>query len=275
MRLDALVLVKGGGDMATGAAYRLFRAGFRVLVTEMPQPTAVRRTVSFAEAVYAGENRVEGVTARRAGTLAEAQSIIECGFIPVLVDPLAACLRELSPSALVDAVMAKVNTGTRRDDAPCVIALGPGFEAGLDCHAVVETNRGHHLGRVITSGGAEPNTGTPGSVGGETERRILRADRAGRLVARRTIGDFVKVGEEVANVDGAPVLSRLDGVLRGLLHDGLVVAAGAKIGDVDPRAAPDHCFTISDKSLAVGGGVLEAVMRFLPLNVEARRATVA
>jgi xanthine dehydrogenase accessory factor len=256
MRLNALVVVKGGGDLATGAAYRLFQAGFQVLVTEIPQPTTVRRSVAFAEAVYAGETVVDGVTARLATSPAR-------DFVPVLVDPTASSIRKLSPNVVVDGIMAKTNTGTAIAHAPIVVALGPGFEAGVDCHAVVETNRGHDLGRVILNGRTSANTGVPGDIGGETERRILRAPAAGTIRVCRQIGDVLTAGDVVAEVDGQPVVAQIDGVLRGLLHEGLPVRPGMKLGDVDPRAEVAHCFSISDKSLAVGGGVLEAVMRLL------------
>ncbi|HLG69409.1 MAG TPA: selenium-dependent molybdenum cofactor biosynthesis protein YqeB [Chloroflexota bacterium] len=269
MRIDALVVVKGGGDLATGAAFRLCRAGFRVIVTEIPRPTCVRRTVSFAEAVYAGEVMVEGVKARLAGSIREAERMLDTGVAPVLVDPAAECVRKLRPSVLVDGIMAKTNTGTCLGDAPVVVALGPGFTAGVDCHAVVETNRGHDLGRAIMDGPASADTGVPGTIEGEAARRILRAPVSGALCARRAIGAIVHAGDVVAEVDGHAVPAQIGGVLRGLLHDGLAVTAGTKVGDVDPRAKPEHCATISDKSLAVGGGVLEAVMALLPLELAA------
>jgi xanthine dehydrogenase accessory factor len=275
MRIDALVVVKGGGDLATGAAFRLFRAGFPVIVTEIDAPTVVRRTVAFAEAVYAGSTTVEGVEARLVGSAAEALQAVGQAAIPVLVDPEAQCVRQLRPLALIDGIMAKANTGTALADAPVVVALGPGFSAGLDCHAVIETNRGHHLGRVITGGEASPNTGVPGAIDGHTDRRILRSPAAGTLLALHAIGDAVREGDAIAQVANQRIVSQLDGVLRGLLHEGLPVAVGNKIGDVDPRAERDHCFTISDKSLAVGGGVLEAVMSLLPVDLEVRQRSVA
>jgi xanthine dehydrogenase accessory factor len=264
MRIDALVVMKGGGDLATGVGHRLFRAGFQVLVTEIPEPSVVRRTVAFAEAVYAGECLVEGVRARLASSIRQALQLLGEDTVPVLVDPHAAFVRELRPQAIVDGIMAKTNTGTSLSEAAVVVALGPGFTAGVDCHAVIETNRGHHLGRAIIDGTASDDTGVPGSVDGETERRILRAPSAGIVQTRASIGDVVREGDVVAEVGGQPVRTSLAGVLRGLLHDGLPATAGMKVGDVDPRAKPEHCFTISDKSLAVGGGALEAIMMLLP-----------
>ncbi|MBX5493167.1 MAG: EF2563 family selenium-dependent molybdenum hydroxylase system protein [Chloroflexi bacterium] len=260
MSTSGLIVIKGAGDLASGVAVRLWRAGLRVLMTEIAEPTVVRRTVAFAEAVFAGETRVEGIVARRADDLAEIEAILAAEAIPVLVDPEATVVRLLRPTVVIDAIMAKRNVGTRIDDAPVVIALGPGFVVGVDCHAVVETQRGHYLGRALYQGAALPDTGVPGSIGGYTRERVLRAPRAGRLERPAAIGSHVEPGDVVAWVDGAPVRSAIAGTLRGLVCEGVRVAAGMKVGDVDPRAARDHCFTVSDKSLAVGGGALEAVL---------------
>lgn len=261
---EHVVVIKGGGDLATGVAYRLYRSGFRRLaLTEIARPTVIRRTVSFAEAVYSGETTVEGLTARRCpGHEGIAQTWAH-GAIPVLVDPKARVVQELRPTVVVDAIMAKRNLGTSIGNAPIVVALGPGFYAGRDCHAVIETNRGHYLGRVILQGEAQPNTGVPGDIDGYGAERVVRAPREGVIRPLRQIGDRVAQGEALALVEGEPVPSPLTGVLRGLIREGLLVKQGMKIGDVDPRAAREHCFTISDKSLAVGGGVLEAVLLLL------------
>lgn len=270
-----LVVVKGAGDLATGVAYRLHRVGFAVVLTEIARPTPVRRTVSFAEAVYEGRWTVEGVEAVSAIDADEAARIVGAGErleitaspagdrpVAVLVDPEAALVAALRPVLVVDAILAKRNLGTSREDAPAVVALGPGFRAGVDCHAVIETMRGHSLGRVIYEGEALPNTGIPGEIGGVGADRVLRAPMAGTFRGSRAIGDRVDAGDAVATVTGdrgsAPVLTTIGGVLRGLLRDGVVVTPGFKAGDVDPRAAREHCFTISDKSLAIAGGVLEA-----------------
>jgi xanthine dehydrogenase accessory factor len=252
--------VKGGGDLGTGVAWRLHRCGFRVLVTETGEPTVIRRAVAFASAVYSGATTVDGVTARLVADDEAISRAWGADEVPVMIDPEAAVVRRLLPEAVVDAIMAKRNLGTRITDAPIVVALGPGFIAGYDCHAVVETNRGHSLGRVIMEGSAEPNTGVPGTLGGESARRVLRAPGSGVFRGVRAIGDRVEEGEVVAHVDGEPVRARLGGVVRGLLCDGLAVRAGAKVGDVDPRGVVDHCFTISDKALAVAGGVVEAIL---------------
>lgn len=261
-----LVLIKGAGDLASGVGLRLHRAGFPVVMTETAHPLAVRRRVAFAEAVYAGSCQVEGVTSRLC-TVGAVAGVLQAGEIPVLVDPQTECLVQLRPFALVDAVMAKRNTGTRLGDAALVVALGPGFTVGVDCHAIIETNRGHDLGRVLWQGGAEPDTGLPGEVTGVGGRasRVLRAPAAGHVESRFAIGDPVTGGDLLAVVrsaDGASskVPAPFDGVLRGIVHPSVTVEAGMKIGDVDPRATPRHCFTVSDKSLAIGGGVLEAVL---------------
>jgi xanthine dehydrogenase accessory factor len=263
---DLLVLVKGGGDLGTGVAWRLHRAGFPVLVTEREQPLVVRRTVAFASAVFDGEIAVEGVTAWRATDTDEARQLVEDGIIPVLVDPGCESRFALKPTVLVDAIMAKRNTGTKISDAPFVIALGPGFTPNADCHCVIETQRGHNLGRVLWSNPAEPNTGVPGVIGGRSGERVLRAPCDGIAEGIKHIGDNVVAGEVIARVEGAPVVAPFDGILRGLVHDGLSVKGGMKIGDVDPRAKREHCFTISDKALAIGGGVLEATLGWLQVS---------
>ncbi len=261
-----LVLLKGGGDLGTGVAWRLHKAGFPVVITELAQPLVVRRTVAFASAVYDGEIAVEGVTAWRAETVSDARQLLDDEMIPVLIDPECRARESLLPTLLIDAVMAKRNTGTRKTDAPLVIALGPGFTPNVDCHCVLETQRGHHLGRVWWNRAAEPNTGVPGEIGGKSNERVLRAPRAGIVQGKQKIGDRVRHGDVIALVDDAPVCAPFDGVLRGLVHDGLSVPANLKIGDVDPRAERQHCFTISDKALAIGGGALEAVLEWMKIN---------
>ncbi|MDH7487949.1 MAG: selenium-dependent molybdenum cofactor biosynthesis protein YqeB [Anaerolineae bacterium] len=254
------VVVKGGGDLASGVAWRLWNCGFQVVVTEIPAPTVIRRKVAFATAVWEGETVVDGVRGRKVEGAEGVRAAWAEGVLPVVVDPEAAIICELRPDVVVDAILAKRNLGTRITDAPLVIGLGPGFTAGEDVHAVVETMRGHTLGRVIWQGQALPNTGIPGEVGGYAEQRVVRAPCAGVFRGVREIGDMVDVGDVVAYVDNEPVRVRLKGVLRGLLHDGLTVHANMKVGDVDPRAAREHCFTISDKALAIAGGVLEAIL---------------
>lgn len=262
-----LVALKGAGDLATGVIHRLTRAGFAVMATELPQPTVLRRTIAFAEAVTLGQMTVEGLTAVRASSAEEIQEALARGFVPIVVDPDGTMLRQMQPRVLVEATLSKYNSGISPDDAPIVIALGPGYEAGKDVHAVIETNRGHNLGHVYLQGCAEPDTGVPGTIGGYGIERLLRAPRTGMLYGVRQIGDQVQVGEMVAVVnsdDGSmPITAAISGILRGLVRDGLHVSAGMKVGDIDPRAVREHCFTISDKSRAVGGGVLEAIMYLL------------
>lgn len=254
------VVVKGGGDLASGVAWRLWNCGFQVVVTEIPAPTVIRRKVAFAAAVWEGETTVDGVRARRVEGVEGVRAAWAEGVLPVVVDPEAAIARALKPDVVVDAILAKRNLGTHLTDAPLVIGLGPGFTAREDVHAVIETMRGHTLGRVIWQGQALPNTGIPGEVGGYAEERVVRAPCAGVFRSVREIGDMVDEGDVVAYVDAEPVRARLKGVLRGLLRDGLTVHPHMKVGDVDPRADREHCFTISDKALAIAGGVLEAIL---------------
>ena len=257
-----LVLIKGAGDLATGAAVRLYRAGIPVVMTEVAQPTAVRRTVAFSQCMYDGAAQVEGISARRAEDAGAARRALERGEVPVLCDPAAAILGELPFDGVVDAILAKRNLGTAITDAPVVLALGPGFTAGVDCHGVVETMRGHNLGRLLTQGSAAPNTGVPGDVGGYTTQRIIRAPADGAFEPRAAIGQRVEEGQPVARVAGRTACAQLTGVVRGMLPAGLAVTAGMKAGDIDPRCRAEHCFTVSDKARAIGGGVLEGLLYF-------------
>ena len=256
------VLIRGAGDIASGIALRLHRAGMQVVMTDLPAPTAIRRTVCFSQAILLGEMTVEDVTARRADSVEEAESLLRRGLIPVLADPDCACRAQLRPDALVDAILAKRNTGTRITDAPVVLALGPGFAAGTDCHGVVETMRGHDLGRLLTEGGAIPNTGVPGEIGGYTRERIIRAPARGIFEPLARIGQPVTKGTPVARVGGAVACAELTGIVRGMLPAGLTVEEGMKAGDIDPRCQARHCFTVSDKARAIGGGVLEGLLYF-------------
>ncbi len=254
------VLIRGGGDLATGVAFRLHRAGFPVLVTELPAPSLVRRSVSFGEAVFSNQITVEGVTARRAADQFEVESLILAGEIPVVIDPDGHMIDHYEPAVLIDARMMKFNPDTSMTDAPLVIALGPGYTAGTDCHVVVETNRGHDLGRVIWAGTAEPDTGEPGVVDGQGQSRVLRAPISGYIKPLAAIGDTLEAGQSIATIGEHTLTAPFKGVLRGLIHEQVPVESGMKIGDLDPRTRRENCFTISDKSLAIGGGVLEAVL---------------
>mgnify|MGYP000923717427 CR=1 FL=1 len=258
-----VALIRGAGDLASGVAVRLWRSGFAVVMTEVASPTVVRRTVAFAEAVYEGHAKVEDIEGLRTSSVDEMESAVARGAIPVVVDPNADVRRVLRPDLLVDAVMAKRNLGTCIDDAPAVVALGPGFTAGRDADAVIETMRGHDLGRVIYCGAAAPNTGIPGEIAGYAARRVLRSPVKGEFIATARIGDMVSAADIVGYVGKTPVKSEIHGLLRGLLHSGLPVQAGHKLGDVDPRAQTAHCYSISDKAMAIAGGVLEAACLLL------------
>jgi len=261
--LRPLALIKGAGDLATGVALRLRTAGFSIVMTEIPSPTVVRRSVAFAEAVYEGEVTVEGVRGVLADDRTAVHGLISQEVVAVVVDPETAILPELKPTLLVDAIVAKRNLGTSTDDAPAVVALGPGFLVGRDAHAVVETCRGHTLGRVIREGEALPNTGIPGEIGGRSAERVLRSPGEGILRTHLTIGAEVSANDVVAHVDDVAVVAPFDGVLRGLMRSGLQVTKGMKLGDVDPRASCDQCALVSDKALAIAGGVLEAACALL------------
>ena len=256
------VLIRGAGDLASGIALRLFHAKMEVIMTDLPRPTAIRRTVCFSQAILFGTMTVEDVTAVFAKTSEAAVSILKEKKIPVLADPEAACIAALRPDAVVDAILAKRNLGTKITDAPCVIGVGPGFTAGVDCHACVETMRGHTLGRVITEGSPIPNTNIPGLIGGFAGERVLRAPADGIFRQRLEIGDMVEQNEIAGYVGTEPMRCQISGVLRGLLADGTPVHRGMKAGDVDPRGEVSYCQLVSDKALAIGGGVLEAILRF-------------
>ena len=258
---DRVIIIKGAGEMATGIACRLYRANFRrILMLETSSPLAVRRQVSFCEAVYENSMTVEGIEAVRIGDDIERHAVWAGGKIAVQVDPQAKSNSRCKPDVFIDATLAKRNLGTSRADAPLVIALGPGFTAGTDCHVVVETNRGHNLGRLIDSGPAAENTGIPGDIGGYTAERVLRAPASGLLITDKQIGDHVRKGEDICRVGTADVSAQIDGILRGLIRPGSIVAKGLKIGDVDPRGELGYCDTISEKARALGGAVLEAML---------------
>ncbi len=262
------VLVRGAGDLATGVIVRLHRCGFRVAVTECANPSAIRRRAALCEAVWQGKATVEGVTCRRVDDPDEAARVAQAGEVPLLVDEHADCVSALRPAAVVDAILVKRNLGTHRGMAPITVGLGPGFSAGDDVDAVVETMRGHHLGRVILQGAAIPNTGVPGVIAGYAAERVIHAPEAGEMTFVQTengktvdIGALVKKGQEIARVDGAPVLATIDGVLRGLIREGYPVTKGLKIADIDPRPEQvAYCDTVSDKARAIGGGVVEALL---------------
>ena len=261
------IIVRGGGDLATGTIHRLWSCGFKVLVLETKMPAAIRRQVSVCEAVYDGEAVVEGMKAIRIFSWEQAEKIIESGAVPVLVDPEGASIDMLHPRVVVDAILAKRNLGTHRKMAPLTIGLGPGFCGGKDVDVVIETKRGHNLGRVIYSGMAAPNTGIPGMVGGYAKERVLHAPVEGTFKGYAGIGDIVEAGAPVAAVIGndgtaTPLTAAFSGIVRGLLRDGYPVTKGFKVADIDPRKEElANCFTISDKARCIAGSVLEVVVR--------------
>ena len=257
---ELIVLIRGAGELASGVAHRLHHCHFKVCLTEVERPVAVRREVAFSEAVYDAEKEVDGVIARLVKSASELPEVWEEGKLPLIIDPQAEIKQAIKPDILVDAIIAKINLGTKITDAPLVIGLGPGFQAGKDVHVVIETNRGHNLGKVILQGEAEANTGTPGEIAGISADRIIRAPRAGQFDAIKNIGDHVQAHEIVAFVDGTPVEALIGGVIRGLLRGGTTVHRGMKAGDIDPRGIRENCYTISDKALSIAGGVLEAIL---------------
>ena len=253
-------LIRGAGDLASGIALRLWHSGFDVAMTDTEHPTTIRRTVAFSQAIVNGRADVEDVSAQRAENIAHAVELLKRNILPVFADPECCCRHELEPDIIIDAILAKRNLGTKITDAPIVIGVGPGFEAGADCHAVIETMRGHTLGRAIYHGCASPNTNIPGRIGGFAGERVLRAPDDGVFRGTRQIGDTVAAGDIVGYVGEKPMACTISGVLRGLLADGTSTYKGMKAGDVDPRGKREYCFTVSDKALAVAGGVLEAIL---------------
>lgn len=255
-----LILIKGAGDIATGIAVRLKNSGMQVVMTEIAIPTTVRRSVAFSRAVYEGSAVVENITAKLVLDFAQIPAVLQQDEIPVLIDPRCEVLKSIHFDAVVDSILAKKNLSTDPTQAPVVIGVGPGFSVPQDCHCVIETQRGHDLGRCIYQGCAAKNTGIPGEIGGYTVERLLRAPCDGIFHPILAIGDAVKSGQIVAMVDDQPVTAQIGGIVRGLLQDNVPVKTGMKSGDIDPRGCYEHCFTVSDKARAVGGGVLEAIL---------------
>lgn len=257
-----MVIVRGGGDLATGTIYKLYQCGYDVLVLETARPTAIRRKVSFCEAVYDGSSTVEHVVCRRADTKEQCMHAWEQQEIPLMTDPDGKMIREMQPEAVIDAILAKKNLGTSKDMAPLTIALGPGFCAGKDVDYVIETKRGHQLGRVIAQGSAAPDTGVPGIIGGYGAERVIHAPASGSIRVLAQIGSIVEKGQTLARIGDVNVPATLDGVLRGMIRDGFAVEKGLKIADIDPRIEEkENCATISDKARCIAGGVLEVLVR--------------
>lgn len=260
MNEDIVVAIKGGGDIATGIAHKLYRSGLRVLIMEISKPTVIRRTVSFAQAIFEEEYIVEGVKAKKVNEKEEILTCWEKGIIPVLIDEEMKILQDIKADVFVDATIAKKNLGINKSLAPITIAAGPGFEAGVDVDAVIETNRGHYLGSLIFEGFAEPDSGIPGIINGYGKERVIKAPACGIIKHASKIGDIVKKDDIIAYTGYIPVRATIDGVLRGLIMEGLEVVKGFKIADVDPRGIKEYCYSISEKARAVGGGVLEAIL---------------
>ena len=261
-----LIIVRGGGDLATGTIYKLYKCGFPVLILEVENPSSIRRNVAFCEAVYQGTQTVEDITCYKAGSLQQVQQYLSEGKLTVLVDPAGESIPKLKPLAVIDGILAKKNLGTNRKMAPITAALGPGFTAGEDVDAVIETKRGHNLGRILWEGNAAPNTGIPGIIGGYGKERVIHSPAQGILRNVKNITDIVAKGDVIAVVETAdgdvPVEATLDGILRGLIRDGYPVNVGFKMADIDPRADEyRNCFTISDKARCIAGGVLEAILQ--------------
>lgn len=265
---DELVIVRGAGDLATGIVYSLYKAHFKIIVLDTQYPSSIRRKVALSEAVYDGESKVEDIEAVLVKSYEEALNIIanqNYKKIPILIDPNCDILKNIKPTFLIDAIIAKKNLGTNKSMAKYTIALGPGFTAGKDCDIVIETMRGHNLGRMYLEGEAIPNTGIPGNIGGKEAERVIHASSDGIIENIKNIGDFVKEKEVIAyinnNNEKIEVLATFDGLLRGIIRDGFKVHKGLKIADIDPRKSEyDNCFTISDKARNLGGSVLAAML---------------
>jgi len=258
--LNKLVVIRGAGDIATGVAVRLYHCGFQVVMTDIALPTMIRCSVSFAQCLYDTSKEVEGITAVKANNIDEIQPILSEQKIPVIIDPDLAILKSLKPTYLVDAILAKSNIGFKKELAPITIALGPGFNAGQDCHAVIETNRGHYLGRVIYTGFTMENTGVPGNIAGYTYQRVVRTPCTGIMQSCVRLGDIVQEGDTIAHIDATPVYAPLSGMVRGLLNNGLRVEKDFKMADIDPRGLKADYTTVSDKARSIGGSVLEAML---------------
>lgn len=259
-----LIIIRGAGDIATATICRLHKCGFRLLVLETENPSAIRRRVSLSEAVYEGRQTVEGITAEHISELNQRHAVWGRNNVPLLIDPFCSRLKELRPRVAIDAIVAKRNCGTHKKMAPFTIALGPGFHAGLDVHCVIETARGHHLGRVIHSGPSLPNSGIPGVIQGFSRERVVHAPTGGVLEVMKDIGSEVQKGEIIARIETTAVQAPLSGLVRGMIRDQFKVKEKMKIADIDPRMdEPENCLTISDKARCISGGVLEALLTFM------------
>ncbi len=258
---DDIIVVRGGGDIASGAIQKLYRSGFKVLVLETETPSAIRRKVAFCEAVYEKEIEIEGIKARLVANDEEIQDCWDSDIVPVMIDSRGKVIERLKPLAVVDGILAKQNFGTKRSMAPITVALGPGFSAPEDVDIVIETMRGHNLGRIIEEGRASENTGVPGIIAGFGIERVIYSDYSGVITNIEKIGNVVEKGDVIAVVGDNEIYASISGVLRGIIRDGYKVKKGLKIADIDPRISEkDNCFTISDKARNIGGAVLESIL---------------
>lgn len=255
-----VIVVRGGGDIASGIIQKLHRSGFKVLILELKTPMVIRRRVSFAQAIFDGETTVEEIKAVKASTIDEIKNIWDREQVPIIIDEECSILKKINVDILIDSTLAKRNLGMEKSLAPITIAVGPGFEAGRDVDIVIESNRGHDLGKLIFNGFAQANTGEPGNISGFTTERVIKAPCEGKIKSVLDIGDTVKKGQIIAQIGTVPVVSKIEGVIRGLIMNNTYVMEGLKIGDVDPRGIKEYCFTISEKARAIGGGVLEAIL---------------
>ncbi len=262
-RKNSIVVVKGAGEVATGVAVRLKKSGFvKIAMLDIDRPHAVRRPVSFSETIYDSESVVEGIKSTLATDVTSVHEAWRKNQVAILVDPQWNFIARVRPQVVIDAIIAKKNLGTTLSDGTLVIALGPGFVAGIDAHRVIETMRGHDLGRVLESGAAIPNTGVPGTIGGHAISRVLRSPGAGVFETNHNIADMISADKVIGRVDGQDVVAQIDGVLRGLVRHGITVHKGMKLGDIDPRGQVQYCYSISEKSRAIGGAVLEAILGY-------------
>lgn len=255
-----IVVVRGGGDIATGIIQKLHRSGFKVLILELENPMVIRREVSFAQAIFDNEKVIEGIKAIKVDEIEGIKKVWDQNEIPIIIDEKCDILNKLKIDILVDATLAKKNLGVSKDMAPITIGVGPGFDAGNDVDLVIESNRGHDLGKLILKGKAQLNTGVPGNIAGFTKERVIKSPCEGRIKTINKIGDLVTKGQIIAEIESEPVKAKIDGVLRGLIMNNTYIKKDTKIGDVDPRGIREYCFTISEKARAIGGGVLEGIL---------------
>lgn len=258
---DEIIVVRGAGDIATGTIQKLKRAGFSVVSLEVSKPSSIRRNVCLSEAIYDGECNVEDIVAKKADSLEEMYNVLNENKVCIIVDSKGDLIEKIKPIAVIDGTLCKKNIGTNKSMAEITIALGPGYEAGKDVDIVIETNRGHNLGRLIFEGPAEKNTGIPGVIKGYGKERVVYSPCAGKLHIIKDIGDLVEKGEPICKISDEYVYATMSGLLRGMIREGFEVKKGFKIADIDPRIEEKkNCDLISDKARCIGGAVLEGIL---------------